>query len=185
MDPLQQAQAWATIVAAVAAMLTFAALIWYTIETQRLRRAAERQNEIAGMPIIALRLSSGERKLGQPLSLASQSIRNVGNGTAFNIEISTVQNRPFEIRFESTPLLEPKDNQLLDYTIWQDAVTTGFSKRTVWLESIIESGQLGSDMPVDITYSDAAGKRYRSSHSVKYDAAKAVWTVFGGHSEVP
>ena len=185
MDPLQQAQAWATIVAAIATTLTFAALIWYTIETQRLRRAAERQNEIAGMPIVALRLASGERKLGQPLSLASQSIRNVGNGTAFNIEISTIQKKPFEVRFEPAPLLEPKDNQLLDYTIWQDAVTTGFSKTTVWLESVIESGQLGSEMAVNITYAAAADKRYQSSHVIHYDAAaKKVWTEFQGHSEL-
>ena len=178
MDPLQQAQAWATIVAAIATALTFVALIWYTKETQRLRRAAERQIEIAGMPVIVLRLFS-------PLSLELQSIRNVGSGPAFNIEISAIQKPPFEVRFEPVPVLESKDNHSLDDTILQDGGTGGFSKMTVWLESVIESGNLGPEMAVSITYTDATGKRYRSRHTVQYDAAaKKISTVFRGHDEL-
>lgn len=172
--------------AAIAALLTFLALIWYTIETQRLRRAAEKQNQIVGMPIVVLRLSSEERMLGQPLSLALQSLRNVGNGPAFNIDISPISKPPIEVRFSPVPILEPKDNRALDYCIFQNAATTGFSKMTVWLDSVIDAGELGSEMPVSISYSDASGRQYRSTHVIHFDAdAKAVTTVFKDHREMP
>jgi hypothetical protein len=172
---LQQLQTWATVAATVV-------LIWYTIETQRLRRAAEKRNEISGMPIVALRLSSGERRHGEPLSLELQSLRNIGNGPAFNIDVTTIQKAPFEVRFEPVLLLEPKDSQGLQYTVWQDAVISGFSKMSVWLESVIEAGQLGSEVAITVSYSDASGNRYHSDHIIQFDAAaKTVTTVFKDH----
>jgi hypothetical protein len=174
---LRQLQTGATVAA------TFV-LIWYTIETHRLRRDAEKQNEISGMPIVALRLSSGERRLGEPLTLVFQSLRNIGNEPAFNIDVTPIQRAPFEVRFESIHLLEPKDSLGLQYTILQDAITSGLSKMSVWLESVIETGQLGSEMAISVSYSDASGKRYRSDHLVQFDAAaKTITTVFKGHKE--
>ena len=181
----QEIQTWATTAAAGAGVLTFLALIWYTIETQRLRRAAEKQNQIAGMPIVVLRLLSGERKLGEPLLLSFQSVRNVGNGPAFNINLSPIKKPPFEVTFSSIAILEPKENATLDFTIYQDAITSGMAKMTVWLESVIETGQLGSEMAVGISYADASGKRYRSNHVVRFDiASKAVTTEFKSHQEL-
>src|SRR5258708_30630472 len=91
-------QAWATIVGAVTTPLTFLALIWYTIETSRLRKAAEKQLKIAEMPIVVLRLSSEDGPLGRPLSLSVEIIRNVGNGPAFNINVSTIKRAPHRRR---------------------------------------------------------------------------------------
>jgi hypothetical protein len=179
---LQQLQTWATIAGAVATVAAAGVVTWYTIETQKLRKAAEKQNEISGMPIIALRLSSGERGLGEPLSLELQSLWNIGNGPAFNIDVTPIQKAPFEVRFEPVPLLEPKDNQGLRYSVLQDAVTSGFSKMSVWLESVIETGQLGSEMAISVSYSDASGNRYHSDHIVHFDAAaRTVTTVFKHH----
>jgi hypothetical protein len=176
---------WATVAVAAVGVLTLLVLICYTIDTQRLRKAAERQNQISVMPIVVLRLSSGERRLGEPLSLSLQSLRNVGNGPAFNISITTIKNSPFEVRFNPVPILEARDTQALDYTIWQDAATTGFSKMTVWLESVIEAGQLGSEMVVSVSYSDASGKQYFSNHVIQFDAAaKTVTTMFQDHREL-
>lgn len=72
--------------------------------------------------------------------------------------------------------------KLFDYTIWQNTLATGFSRMNVWIESIIESGELGSERTVDITYANAAGKRYKSSHLVRYEnEAKQIKTVFLNH----
>ena len=160
-------------------------LIWYTIETQRLRRAAEKQNEISGMPIVALRLASGERRLGESLTLEFQSLRNIGNGPAFNIDVTPIQKAPFEVRFNPIRLLEPKDSQRLEYTVLQDALASGFSKMSVWLESVIETGRLGSEIAISVSYSDASGKRYRSDHVIRFDAAaRTVTTAFKDHREI-
>jgi len=174
---LQQIQAGATVAATLV-------LIWYTIETQRLRRAAEKQNEISGMPIVALRLASGERRLGESLTLEFESLRNIGNGPAFNIDVTPIQEAPFEVRFDPIRLLEPKDSQRLVYTVLQDSLTSGFSKTSMWLESVIETGQLGSEMAIRVSYSDASGKRYRSDHVIQFDAvAMTITTVFKDHKE--
>lgn len=175
---LQQIQTGATVSATLV-------LIWYTIETQRLRRAAEKQNEISGMPIVALRLASGERGLGESLTLDFQSLRNIGNGPAFNIDVTPIQKAPFEVRFDPIRLLEPRDSQPLEYTVLQDGLASGFPKVSVWLERVLETGQLGFEMAIRVSYSDASGKRYRSDHIIRFDAAaKTVTTVFKDHKEI-
>ena len=56
MDPTlqQQLQAWATVAAAVVGALTFLALLWYTVETHRLRKATEKQSKAATSPDITV-----------------------------------------------------------------------------------------------------------------------------------
>jgi len=54
----------------------------------------------------------------------------------------------------------------------------------MWLESVIETGQLGSEMAIRVSYSDASGKRYRSDHVIQFDAvAMTITTVFKDHKE--
>ncbi len=123
-----------------------------------------------------------ERRLGEPLSLKCQSLRNVGFGPAFNIDVSPIQKAPFEVRFERVGLLEPKDSEDLQYTVLQDAVKSGFSKMSVWLESVISTGQLGSEMAVSVSYSDTSGNRYHSDHIIQFDAAaQTITAVFKDH----
>ena len=139
------------------------------------------RNANSGIEIVVGRT----RKLGEPLLLSFQSVRNVGNGPAFNINLSPIKKPPFEVTFSSIAILEPKENATLDFTIYQDAITSGMAKMTVWLESVIETGQLGSEMAVGISYADASGKRYRSNHVVRFDiASKAVTTEFKSHQEL-
>jgi hypothetical protein len=58
-DPLLKAEAWATIAATVVGAVTLGVLIWYTVETYRLRRTAQMQLTVPMMPIVLLRLELG------------------------------------------------------------------------------------------------------------------------------
>ena len=61
---------------------TLVAVCYYTYETLRLRRAAQRQNEISIEPALAVYIR--EFAHGNPRQVV---IENVGRGPAFNIEI--------------------------------------------------------------------------------------------------
>jgi len=55
---------------------------------------------------------------------------------------------------------------------------------SVRLESVIETGQLGSEMAISVSYSDASGNRYHSDHTIYFDAAaKKVRTAFKHHEK--
>lgn len=185
MELVQQVQAWATAAAAVAAMLTFGALIWYTKETQRLRKATEEQAKNAVMPIIIFGMYSEDPRPGAPLTLGTQNVRNVGCGPAFNIEISPIERAPSEVRFDRVAVLEPKHQYALDYTISESLLTGDRSEMRVYLDSVIEAGQLGEEFEISISYADFAGRRYRSNHLVRHDkASRRVTTAFKSHTEV-
>ena len=80
-------------------VLTFAALVWYTVETYRLRiktteilGEARRQNEMTILPMLALYVD----RSGHDLRLL---LRNLGTGPAFNVSVEplTWDNRTWTI----------------------------------------------------------------------------------------
>lgn len=78
-------------------LLTFAALIWYAIETMRLRRAAENQLEALAKPCLVLwaelrdhsdALLSMHQAVGNTVirdDSGSFVVQNIGNGVALNV----------------------------------------------------------------------------------------------------
>jgi hypothetical protein len=160
-------------------------LIWYTVETLRLRKAAQRQNEISIMPVLVLEFESGERALAGHMKLEDPQLRNIGNGPAFNIQVATIAGPDLEVRFDGVPVLDKAAGERLRFTIWQGGKTTGFSRRTVLLASVITSGQLGAKTAVAATFNDSAGVRYRSGYVIRYDStAKETTTAFVGQHKV-
>jgi hypothetical protein len=69
-------------VSVIAVVFTLIVLVWYTIETHRLRVAAVRQYDVAITPIVMI--ATVQQARGEVLA-----IRNVGYGPAFNISIET------------------------------------------------------------------------------------------------
>src|SRR6266571_6025169 len=82
MTGIETAGAIASIVTAGATSVTLAVLIWYTIETHKLRREAQRQNESALLPIVVIE----EPPQDNPDAFI---IRNIGKGPAFQVFPST------------------------------------------------------------------------------------------------
>ena len=169
----------ASVVTAFAAVITMATLIWYTVQTFLLRKAAQRQNEIAVMPVLVLEFESEERALAGLMKLEDLQLRNIGNGPAFNIQMETIAGVDSEVRFDVVHVLDKAAVEKLGFIIWQGGKTSGFSREMVLLASIITSGQLGAETNVAATFSDSAGIQYRSNHVIRYDpAAKKTTTAF-------
>src|SRR5262245_29008515 len=63
---------WQLIVTVITAIV----LIWYTIETYRLRKEAQKQTELQLRPFVILEVYQG-----------NFSVRNIGNGAAVNVRV--------------------------------------------------------------------------------------------------
>lgn len=78
MIELESVAAVASIATAIAATLSLPVLVWYTIETFRLRKEAKRQNELALRPLVVIEEPSGHER-------ESFVIRNIGKGPALQV----------------------------------------------------------------------------------------------------
>jgi hypothetical protein len=83
MQQLQQLQVWATVAATVVGALTFGALLWYTVETHRLRKATEKQSKAATSPDIAVYVVPSRTWL----NFINMEIANFGSTPAHNIHL--------------------------------------------------------------------------------------------------
>jgi hypothetical protein len=188
----------AALVTAIATTVTMAFLIWYAVETYRLRKASQRQNEIAVdlwktaqrqsripfIPIVVVYVAP-EKAQGGHLTLDDPAIRNIGNGPAFQVEIQTLQIGAYEVRFTVVPLVERDKSIKLDYTIWQDGQTAEFPRGSVLLQSVISANETRLELPLVITFRDMAGNRYCSRPTIVYDPmAKEIRTEYGNTAEL-
>jgi hypothetical protein len=97
-------------------LLTLFVLVVYTLETLKLRRAAQRQNEIAVVPMLAVYLGSQPNESARDIYL-----ENVGPGPAFNISIDKVvwaEDCHLDIDF-NTNVMKPGQRQVLAFHRWQ------------------------------------------------------------------
>jgi hypothetical protein len=67
-------------VGAIATAITCAVVVWYTVETQKLRRLSERQIELLVRPFVVARFNDGKLY-----------VKNIGKGSAFNVTVESVE----------------------------------------------------------------------------------------------
>jgi len=83
---------------------TLGVLIWYTIETAGLRRAANKQNDISLRPCIIV-------------DFLNRWIRNIGHSPALDVQIDEISLENSYIRFAKYPIIEPGKNDLIDFIV--------------------------------------------------------------------
>ena len=102
-------------------ILTLVTLIWYTVETGRLRKIAQQQIRIAldqqrmsVQPVVTLEFDRKPHKLeyGMP------KLCNIGIGPAFNIKIRSIGSSEAEIRFEPVALLKPSAERVTEASVY-------------------------------------------------------------------
>jgi hypothetical protein len=137
-----------SIIVAIFTALAALLLIWYTVETRRLRRATqemlaeskrqnaniEKQNENILLPI----LFPGEGDRNQREESNFLVIRNVGTGPAFNVEITPVQTTVgvtsvnIAFRLVSNSIV-PGESQIMTVEIWiNQTLTSANSAFNLW-----------------------------------------------------
>lgn len=176
---IQRFIAISTAVAAVGGFLAFVILVFYTIETRLLRKAAEEQLEGTIKPVLLFEISSAERGLGAAMNLTTFHIKNIGFGPAFNVTVAPLVGKGVQLEIENIPLVESNDTKPIDWSIVQNGQRNGMSKRPSLLAHHITEGNFPAAMSVSLEFRGLSGKVYRTIHELRYDALeKRVWTEF-------
>src|SRR5579872_2318666 len=97
-------------------------VVWYTVETARLRREAQKQNDHAVMPIVTL---EGAMDLpcveeGANMQSCKVVVRNVGRGAGFNIAIEPLKGLGTVLRFHTVTTLAAGNRQPVMMSVVED-----------------------------------------------------------------
>lgn len=184
MTGLETAGAVASIVTTAVTTATLIVLIWYTVETQKLRREAQRQNENSMMPIVAAQTGYFEPYVKS----SCLAIRNLGSGPAFNIQISSIQISGKSGVFEHSRTLAPGQVEILAVAGIREVkigpsggYDDGKIRSAAELLESLRSAPSTQETKANITYTNASGKKYRTTFTIDNEAHDSEsLVVFGG-----
>lgn len=176
-------------VTAIATFLLVAATVWmvmvvrdYTRETAELRKAAQRQNELAYQPIVILDVKSKDRNLGEPVVLEDLMLHNIGCGPAFDVHILPIEWSGVRIEFEKQSLVAQGKSCQVRFRIFDHGQASGMPIPPLLLKKLQSFKNENPESPgidVDVSYTAVNGKRYVSHHTLSFDSdSRAVSTTF-------
>lgn len=144
---------------------------FYTWETCKLRKEAQRQNDHAVIPIVLLESASDrpliEGRMNMPSATAT--IRNLGLGPAFDIEVESLEGPSTKIRFLPTPSLAAGGREPVMMDIREDG-RQEHSLAYAHIQRMFHNQQLVTHTGTTIRYQDVHGKSYRTTLRFQYDA---------------
>ena len=174
----QALQTYASISLTVLTVATLGVLILYTVETSRLRRAAQAQsvetasllkeaqvqNETALRPIVALNIE--HTLIGDDLHASSDTrtlhLRNMGKGPAFNVTLTPLNgDHDVAYAFHHPDLLAEGETVLVHVGEYNDAGNPLMTWQSVE-EVIFGSGAISLPQMLTINYRSATGKAYET-----------------------
>jgi hypothetical protein len=169
--------AYCSIAVTILTLITAAALIWYTIETFRLRRATQKllkeaqiQNEHSIRPIVMLEPANDLHILekGANMPAVQIVIRNLGLGAAFNVDVEPLSGRSTTIRFVPTMALAAGQREpvSLVYTEGSEQVVSGAYEL---IQRMFHSNELDDGARSTVRYVDVNGKPYLTILTYRYD----------------
>jgi hypothetical protein len=180
----QAVLAYCSLTVAILTPVTTAALIWYTIETSKLRNATQKQVEKSGLlleeaqiqnehsiqPIVTLEPANDLHIIekGANMPAVQTVIRNLGSGAAFNISVEPLRGRNTTIRFVPTMSLGAgqRGPVLLVRTEDSEQVVSGAYEL---IQRMFHSNELDDGARNILHYADVNGKRYRTIIINHYD----------------
>jgi hypothetical protein len=136
--------------------VTGAAIIWYTIETYRLRREAQTQTELQIRPFLSLTYESSNRSL---------LLYNFGRGVARTVRVQDTSlsppgmPHPIIVKWDAIDFIAPERQRPLAGHSTQDGRDLPDEKE-MWKSNFGPHGQHDLDVVVD--YDDLAGNGYRA-----------------------
>jgi hypothetical protein len=157
---------------AVVLTLTLLVIAWYSLETARLRIATEQQIKRSYLPIIVLEFTSRSLVDSDGNYDLHPTLRNVGFGPAFNIEVSGIANERSRIDFDQVPGLgrEATAELRIEATSEDDDSMITFGK--LLTNSPADKQLVFNSFPVTITYLDGRGERQQVFQEVQVQLQK-------------
>jgi hypothetical protein len=162
----------AQIFVAVFAALTFGGLVWYTIETRKMRVTAQQQFEIASKqfkagyrPVVVLTFEP--RPEGQRMILHLK-LHNVGTGPAFGVQVKSIQYESthnkvmVHIDFPVVALLQQSEPRALEIGRFVDGQKSVAGQKDAYLYDLITNGLLGESIEMLVYYQDISSTEFQS-----------------------
>ena len=156
---------------------TLLVLIWYTIETYKLRKAAQAQVETATMPMVVFQSCTVE--VEKPYGIGSGEVyrplvRNLGTGPAFNVIIQPIQVADRVADFEFPRMLAPREEQFVAICGLIDAPTGGSGKirdkRS--FQGALQACKDRTSTKGVISYTSASGKRFQTIFTILHNSSE-------------
>jgi hypothetical protein len=180
----QSLQAYASIALPFLTAATLGVLIWYTVETYRLRKSAQNQNVVSAnlltearlqteqalMPVLAL--AHGRTKM-EGVSGANEMhipvIRNFGPGPAFNIQTRPLESAATSITFQHPYSLAPGEEQPITIKMKRQGQTIPI-KTMYDLRSAFQQVSKPLELSTITTFTSASGQSYQTRQTFAIDA---------------
>jgi len=150
--------------------LTFIAIIWYTVETFRLRKITSDQLLYNIRPVIILELKRDGKKDYEPITKEKRTqlpingivaeIKNIGEGIATNIDVEkivvtdSVGKEIFIVTGEIMPLARAEKEEVGFYVICEHQFEAEYVKQKIF------NGEFRNDGMIKIYYDDLQGNRF-------------------------
>ena len=185
MTGLETAGAVASIMTACVTMATLGVLIWYTIETHKLRLEAQRQNENSMMPIVMFQSVYTQ---GQHAGISRLVIRNLGSGPAFNVYVGPMEISGKPAQFEYPRMLSPGQENFVSISGLREAKQDSYGgyddgkihNTRDLLQAVRATPEILETNGV-ITYTSASGKKYGTTFTIDHRSGDTEsFIVFGG-----
>jgi hypothetical protein len=157
---------------------TLVVLIWYTIETYKLRKAAQAQVETSMMPMVVVMSSRvpATSGIGEWYRLV---IRNLGAGPALNVNVQPIPVANRLAVFEFSRMLAPGEDACAMIGGLHDVCDDGqgyINRRTISDSSSFRTAlQACKDRTTTqglITYTSASGKKFQTKFTILHDSSE-------------
>ncbi len=153
----------ATIALSILSLATLCFLVWYTRETQKLRKIAQEQTDMMALPIPILKMPTREHADEYLFAL-----QNLGKGPAFNLCLSDIIGEGIRITFRP-PLVLPDDRSIApcDWSCFINEKET--DPDTDILSAAIDAGHIKDEFELTLRYENLRRKQYQIIHKVRWD----------------
>jgi hypothetical protein len=131
-------------------------------------------------PGLALLIEQSASSMGEgKLALQRVSLKNIGMGAAFNVRLRSFQYQEYQLEFDPLDFVEKDKTRPLGFVASAGGHYSGLSRSLILLESALlaEKNAVISEIPLEYSYDDAFGKRYRTSAVLVVDHMSGKMTV--------
>lgn len=147
-----------------ATMVGVVVLIWYTIETCRLRKEAQRQTAMTAMPALFVRTQ--RRPSSSSLFL---NVENIGKGPAFNVCFESLTGPDCKLTFKPIPLLLVGEQHKEVESDIEEISAESYDTASGAIASLMSQERLPRELTLMASFQDLSGRRYKSSFLVRCD----------------
>ena len=148
-------------------------------ETHQQTRLALEQNEAARAqsratlkPNLVLIIEQAATSMGEgKLGLQRCLVKNIGLGPAFNVRVHSFEYQDYRVEFDPVDFIERDSARPLGFVVGTAGQFSGLARSLILLEAALlaEKNAVVSEVPVDISYDDTFGNRYRTNAEISVD----------------